>query len=571
MTSNTIRFTGLFSGMDTESMVQQMMRAEGMRMDRLTRRRQHLVWRQEDVRASISHFNDFRNTRTNFLAPGAITNEATWNINRTNVTNANGGSTAGVNVTATGNAPQGSFDIRVLSVAQGDLVRGGVQFQGTATTATGPPVNVGTSMRAFLVNDSAGDPIAADTHTYVQINGVDIRAYADETIAHFMARVNANAVPVRMGFDEARGRFVMESTRSDATGVVFTGSDTEDWGILERMGLADIRDNAANIAPDARTVRVASDAVIEHDLNNPLGAIIITQNNNTFELNGLTINIDAAALTSAGGSQTFTISNTRDIDAAVDAIREFINAYNDLLRFINNLHSTPRPRHGTRTFYEPLTDEQRRAMSDREIERWEEQARIGMLHRNESLRNLHAHMRREIFAPVQLADGSRISLVNVGIMTQEGVGGERFIGLLELSEEGERRLREELETNPDRVQALFQRSHLDNDLSADRRTWHGENSAGLGLGFRLEAIMHSVAEDHDSPLRRLAGIEGQLDDGVQNQLGRRIHDYDSRIEQLQRWLVRREQHFFSMFARMENAMAQSHAQMDALFMFGSGM
>jgi hypothetical protein len=37
---------------------------------------------------------------------------------------------------------------------------------------------------------------------------------------------------------------------------------------------------------------------------------------------------------------------------------------------------------------------------------------------------------------------------------------------------------------------------------------------------------------------------------------------------MQQFLIRRENHFFSMFARMEQAMAQSHAQMDALFAMG---
>jgi flagellar capping protein FliD len=39
---------------------------------------------------------------------------------------------------------------------------------------------------------------------------------------------------------------------------------------------------------------------------------------------------------------------------------------------------------------------------------------------------------------------------------------------------------------------------------------------------------------------------------------------------MQRHLVRREAHFFAMFARMEQAMSQAHNQMDALWAFAAG-
>ena len=49
--------------------------------------------------------------------------------------------------------------------------------------------------------------------------------------------------------------------------------------------------------------------------------------------------------------------------------------YNEMLELVNKQVSTPRPRSSGKV-YDPLTDEQRKEMSDKEIEVWEEKARV---------------------------------------------------------------------------------------------------------------------------------------------------------------------------------------------------
>jgi len=89
-----------------------------------------------------------------------------------------------------------------------------------------------------------------------------------------------------------------------------------------------------------------------------------------------------------------------------------------------------------------------------------------------------------------------------------------------------------------------------------------------GLAFRLNFIIEN-ATGLTGTLRDRVGIANGHD-ATTNRMSRQIQAYDSRLEQMQRWLQRRESHFFAMFARMEQAMAQSQAQMDSIFAFAGG-
>jgi len=821
--SSPLRFSGITSGMDTQSMVAQLMRAESMRMTRLTSRRQLIQWRQEDIRSTMFRLNEFRTENTTHTVANSIVNPGNqaWNTMKASLTNTNSnGNTNGISVSASASAQQGSFDFKVVKMAQGDLVRG-TQFNGTSSGAVGEGgrgnVDLDSSVLAFLGNQTN------HFSGTVRIGNADIEIRVTDTIQEFMDNVNNSNAGVRMNFDKARGVFTMEATGVGADAVVRTGNDR--LGLLRHMGLANIRNEQhttsvsltpaislvgkngstalgdifamtpgenitmsiggrsftvndattlnqflseinhadsgvraefdfvndrfnlraaqpggqLNIGADSsgilaslgvtsevraelleanqmaiasvvsvtplvdlssatptttfgdlfsgmpttgdgsvavmriggrditvtaattlaefndmvnhpessvridfnfannrldiraaqpggtiqigaigqdgflvdthgfftmfginedvianinvvnhnnsrdRIVRSAQNAVIEHGIDSDLGTITVEQSTNNFEINGININITSAA--SVG--QTFNVNTERNVDEAMDMIREFVNNYNELIRHINSLHTTARPRAGNTSrgaFFEPLTDEQRNGMSEREIERWEEQARMGLLHRDRDIRGVHQQLRNAMFNPVILATETtydvrgnphtrvtdQISLFNVGITTVglNGAPNDRLNGVLQIDED---RLRKALEEDPERVRQLFARNHVDADLPFAGRdiARQNANAPHLGLGFRLEELLNVTANSVNSPLRQRAG-SSTGEDSTENIMTRQIRDYNRRIDEMQKHLIRRENHYFAMFARMEQAMAQSHAQMDSLFAFMAG-
>jgi len=282
---------------------------------------------------------------------------------------------------------------------------------------------------------------------------------------------------------------------------------------------------------------------------------------NTFNIQGLEITINS----SANVDDKFQINVENNIDNTIEALRNFIDEFNALTRHLNEMHSTPRPRSGgaSGTLFDPLTEEQRRAMSEREVEMWEEQARTGLFHRDRDLRNLQNQLREWVQRPITLPGGDTISLAQIGITTGYGVQGsaDRRMGLLAITDENA--LRQALTNRPDMVEGLF--THADSHFE----TSNNARSAALpnvGIAVRLNHIIEN-AVGRDGLLTNRVGVAGEVS-GVNNQMTNRIRNYDERISTMERWLIRREAHFFRMFSRMEQAMAESHSQMDALFAFG---
>ena len=612
MNASPVRFSGLFSGMDTQSMVQQLMRAEGMRMDRLTRRRTTLQWRRDDLRSTMNNLEDFRVENTRMNRPNSITNDAFWNTRRATVT----GSTSGVSVHATSSAQTGSFDVTVNSTLSRDVLVGNVtQAAGfnlnmradaffTANTpgafdaasdlvrwqteladpgdpssvqvrlVNGQPVRHtgggtdfvtqvwrdadGNFLNSTSLTEPAGAAPGEDPFTRrvaaVSINGQNIEVFSDDTLSQFMQRVNnTTGVNATLGFDALSGRFTLTANGMGASAtVITTPADPPRPCFLQAMGLASVG------ATDIRRTQTARDASILVDRGNGLPEITLTNaNSNIFMVEGHQISLTSAS------TGTFTVNTVNNVDNTMDAIDRFVENFNEMIRNLNALHTTPRPRQGTNVFFDPLTDEERRAMSDNEIERWEAQARIGLLHRDQDIRNLQDDIRRAMFEPVTLSDGTRMSLFDIGITPAEGSGRDRFIGQIEITDAGRQRLREALETNPEAVHELFARPPQGSAIRPEQRNARREV---VGVAFRLDDILAN-AIDPRGTLRNRVGQEGGTDD-LQNPASRQIREYDDRIEQMQRWLLRRENHFFAMFARIEQAMAQANAQMDSLWMFG---
>jgi flagellar hook-associated protein 2 len=415
----------------------------------------------------------------------------------------------------------------------------------------------------------------------ITINGNVITIGDNETMQEIMDKINAiNGISVE--YEGVRFRI----SADNGAQITISGENLGE-AVLDSIGL----NNISTPVSTAIVADVGRDASIFYRgfVGSSQGGLL-KQASNVFELDGLRIDISEARGedTAAGTSgQRFSINTTRNTDAAVDMIREFVENYNNLIRQLNALHTTARPRAGNSrrgAFFEPLTDEQRQAMSDRDIERWEEQARVGLLHRDSDIRNIQRQLRDLVFEPVTLNEGGHMSLHQLGIQTVgiNGASGDRLIGVLEINEE---RLRRALDENPDAVRQVFARNHieanntfeLNGDETADgsrkriqmsltNERLRAANVPYLGIAFRLDELLNVTSNSPDSPLRQRAGVAAGIDSS-ENMMSRQIQEYNRRIDQMQALLLRRENHYYSMFARMEQAMAQSNAQMDSLFAF----
>ncbi|MBW9234462.1 flagellar filament capping protein FliD, partial [Leptospira santarosai] len=121
--------------------------------------------------------------------------------------------------------------------------------------------------------------------------------------------------------------------------------------------------------------------------------------------------------------------------------------------------------------FKPLSDEQRREMSEKEVELWEEKARSGLLRNDPILKSALQDLRRAFMDPVGgIASGNINLLSQIGIST--GTWNEG--GKLNINED---KLKEALTNKPDEVMELFTKK-----------------TGGLGIGDRVYQELNNVVK-----------------------------------------------------------------------------
>lgn len=238
-----------------------------------------------------------------------------------------------------------------------------------------------------------------------------------------------------------------------------------------------------------------------------------------------------------GGARIFTgeaekIDVSRNTDQIVDGIKQFIDSYNQLVKTLNDyLNEDANYRD-----YAPLTADQKKEMSEREIELWEEKAKQGLLRRDSTVSTFLQSMRSVLY---QKPEGCRYALYELGIETGEW----ETRGQLTFSTDGEAKLRQILETDPNSIMQLFTDS---------------EN----GLAVRLnEIIKETASTSSGSPgsLVEIAGVKGKASE-TNNTIYKRLKDIDSRIAALKLTYEKEKTRYWNQFNSMEQMIANMSSQ-----------
>ncbi|MDD6572480.1 MAG: flagellar filament capping protein FliD, partial [Thermoflexaceae bacterium] len=158
----------------------------------------------------------------------------------------------------------------------------------------------------------------------------------------------------------------------------------------------------ANSNSDAKKVD-GQDAIIN------LNGIEYTGSSNAFSINGLTIT--AQAVTGPDERDAITITTQSDTQGMYDKVKDFLTQYNALINEITSLYNA-----ASAKGYEPLTDEEKDAMSDTEIEKWEEKIKSSLLRRDDSLESIMNAMTSSMSKGVKV-NGKTYHLSSFGIKT----------------------------------------------------------------------------------------------------------------------------------------------------------
>ncbi|MBQ6812608.1 MAG: flagellar filament capping protein FliD [Agathobacter sp.] len=212
---------------------------------------------------------------------------------------------------------------------------------------------------------------------------------------------------------------------------------------------AEIKANAAEYSKGGATKITGQDAVIE------LNGVEYTSSTNGFVINGLTIN--AQAVTTDG---PITITTNVDSQAIYDKIKDFLTEYNNVINEMTKLYNAE-----SASDYEPLTDEEKEAMSEEQIEKWEDKIKGALLRRDGSLNSIMSTMINSMSQSFEV-DGVKLSLGSFGISTLgflNSAKDEQYAFHIDGDEDDENtsgkkdKLMKAIEENPDQLMGFMQK------------------------------------------------------------------------------------------------------------------
>lgn len=230
-----------------------------------------------------------------------------------------------------------------------------------------------------------------------------------------------------------------------------------------------------------------------------------------------------------------TITTERNVDTIVETLKNFVTDYNAMLDKLNGYVYAD----ATYRDYDPLTSEQKKEMSDREIELWEEKAQEGLLRNDSDISYFLSQMRIALYTK---PSSSNFALYDIGIDT----GSYSDRGKLTFDETT---LRKALADDPESVKNLF-------------------TDATSGLARQMANIMDQTAKiSTASPgtLVQTAGAKGTKIKSSDNDIYNRLKEIKDKIKDLQSKYETERERYWKMFTNMETNLSNLNTQSSWLY------
>lgn len=188
--------------------------------------------------------------------------------------------------------------------------------------------------------------------------------------------------------------------------------DKLDAQITFAMAAADGAD-PARIGYNSGAVRINGE-----DAEIYLNGARFTSDSNTFSINGLTINATGTTIdkndikdATKAAEAAITITTTTDSQGVYDKIKDFISEYNSLINDMTKSYNAANAKD-----YEPLTDDEKDAMTDSQVEKWEQKIKDSLLRRDTTLGGVMSAM-TSIMSKSYTINGKNYALSSFGIKT----------------------------------------------------------------------------------------------------------------------------------------------------------
>ena len=409
----------------------------------------------------------------------------------------------------------------------------------TVTDADGNSSTVNASDTAFAIKVGDSDNQAEVTFTYEDLfdtSGTG-NLKSSASLSTLADKINdvaaANGINVTAAYDGETGKFTLSNDSGYAT---LTGSDTLGSSLVSKLGLTESSETAA--ARDYSWAGTNASVTIDGK----------TYDNSTNKLTVAGVTYTFLDSTQAGQKATVTVN--QDTDKIVEYMKSFVDEYNTLLDSLNEKLSEKKY-----SDYLPLSSRQEDEMTEKQIEKWNEKAKSGLLYHNSTIQELVSAMREAIYTKVDAVDSQYNTLSSIGI-TSTNTKGHLTIDT--------DKLKTALAADPDCVYQLFASdqdstyiagSTNKNKITASQQR---EDYANTGVANRL----YNVMTNSMSKISDIAGTSKETDD--QSYLGKLITDMKTRMSTFKTQMTAYENKLYKRYDAMEVALARLNMQLGYL-------
>jgi len=290
---------------------------------------------------------------------------------------------------------------------------------------------------------------------------------------------------------------------------------------------------AAATGASAKAVRIEG-----KDSKIILNGATFTSSSNTFAINGLTIQATAKT-----NGEVVNITTDTDVDGIYNFVKDFIKEYNLLIKEMDVNYNA-----ASAKGFEPLTDDEKSAMSDDEVEKWEEKIKTSLLRKDGTLGMTMNSLKADMAAAIKV-DGKSYSLASFGIQT---------LGYF---------------ASPENETGVY---HIDGD---------SEDTATAGTSDKLRKAIASDADTVISFFSQLATkVYTDLGDRMatsatssaytiynDKEMNTQYSEYKTKITDAEDKVTTWEDYYYKKFSAMESALSNINSQQSSLSgYFGKG-
>ncbi len=368
--SDKMRMSGLISGMDTDSVIEALVSTKKQKVTDAKNDQKKLEWKQtiyNGINTNIkglfqSHLATMRFSSSYSKMTTAVSNSSVASV-----------------ITGDG-AVNATQKLRVEKLAKSAYLTGkdlNGESKDKTFTASSTLSELGFTGEGDTINLSIGGKAQDSLNVTGETTISDVLTYLKG------AGLNAS-------FDEDTQRFFV-SSKSTGSSQDFTLSDSGN-GALAALGLqvaTDDEKKAINFNQSQYASKVdGADAIIY------LNDAKFTGDTNTFKINGLTI----TALDETGDKE-ITLTTTTDTSGIYDMIKGMISQYNKAINEIDKYYGADSVRK-----YSMLTDEEKEAMKDKEVEEYEDKIKSGLLRSDNNLSSLRTIFTTAMSSGIQIGE-----------------------------------------------------------------------------------------------------------------------------------------------------------------------